>query len=130
MSRIREAIGTILNGGNFRVVARNESDIIDLVEVLRNEKDRRELGSSRLEDQSDAMSRIEAVCDSFHRSALRLRSTNSNRKGIEIKNEYRRAESFVAAARNAILRCSGMKNPLQAKRGSRRGLISFYGMKK
>jgi hypothetical protein len=77
-----------LNGGNFHVVARDESVIIDLVEMLRNEKDRRELGSSHLENQLDAMSRIEAVCDSFHRSALRLRSANSNTKGIKIENEY------------------------------------------
>jgi len=77
-----------LSGGNFHVVAGDESDFIDLVEMLRNEKDRRELGSSHPGIQSDPMSRIEAVCDAFHRSALRLRSTTSNRKGIEIKNEY------------------------------------------
>jgi hypothetical protein len=77
-----------LHGGNFHIVAQDEGVIIDLVEMLRNEKDRRELGSSHIENQSDAMSRIEAVCDSFHRSALRLRSANSSTKGFEIENEY------------------------------------------
>lgn len=76
------------DGGTFHVVAQDESVIIALVEMLRNEKDRRELGTSHLENQLDAMSRIEEVCNAFHRSALRLRPTGSDTSGIQIKNEY------------------------------------------
>ena len=76
------------DGGFFGVKVGDRDAFISLADILRNEKERRELASSRAEVVSDEISRLEAVCDAFHRSAVRLRTRHGNRKGLEIKDEY------------------------------------------
>lgn len=76
------------DGGQFCVTVRDESTFISLVEMLKNEEERRGLGSSRAHAQSDALSHLEQVCDAFHRSVLRLRSRHDNREPFEITDEY------------------------------------------
>jgi REase_DpnII-MboI len=77
-----------LNGGSFCVTVADENAFLNLAQALRDEEERRELGGSRAQLESDAMSRIEAVCNGFNRSARRLKLRHGNRKGFQIDDEY------------------------------------------
>jgi hypothetical protein len=59
-----------------------------LVVTLKEEEERREPSNTSTEDLPSAMSRVEQLCDAFHRCALSLRSRHSKRMGFAIVDEY------------------------------------------
>jgi hypothetical protein len=74
--------------GDVGMNIRDKAEFYRFVVMLTEEEERREPGNSPAQDLPSAMSRIEQLCDSFHRSAFSLRSRHSKRKGFAIADEY------------------------------------------
>jgi hypothetical protein len=74
--------------GEVGVSVREKGEFYRLVVMLTEEEERREPGNLSTQDLPSAMSRVEQLCDAFHRCALSLRSRHSKRKGFAVVDEY------------------------------------------
>lgn len=77
-----------LGDGDVRIGVRKKDQFYRFLDVLTEEDKRRRTIFPLAEDLSSAISRIEQLCNSFHRSALSLKTRHSKRSGFVIKDEY------------------------------------------
>ena len=68
----------------YLVWSYNLSQILEAPEIVDSWKH----NSALEQDLPSAVSRVEHLCDAFHRTALKLKTRHANRPGLEISDEY------------------------------------------
>jgi REase_DpnII-MboI len=71
----------------IKIEVANENEFRSFLSQLEKEENHRS-GETTFQVRSGAISKVEHLCDRFHRVALRLRNRHAQRPGFEIKDEY------------------------------------------